>query len=221
MFKKVFVFFCISFLSLLSASPFVAPNDPVLDKVAEDVSVEEIKSDEIQAIIDRMLAISKIEREDGKVYRMLGLAAPQIGISKNIILADTAFDEVDKDPNRDLEVFINPRITYLSEEMESAREGCYSAGCVQGIVPRHKEVAVEGYDRNGNSKGIHCEGYVARILQHEVDHCQGLRFPDRIEDFDDLHWVEQDEFETYKKEFKNWPKKVSQDKWKEFTKPKN
>ena len=81
---------------------------------------------------------------------------------------------------------------------------------------RPNKIIVEAYDRFGNRVTRQYEGYVARIFQHEIDHLHGKRFPDRIEDFANLHLVTEEEFPIYKQEFKNWPNKVSKEQWETY-----
>ena len=98
-----------------------------------------------------------------------GLAAPQIGISKNIIVC---YDE-DK-----LYEFINPVILEHSEEKVSEAEGCLSVPGVRGVVPRYKTVKVQAQDRFGNEFIMEAHDWLARIIQHETDHLHGRLFID-------------------------------------------
>ena len=98
-----------------------------------------------------------------------GLAAPQIGISKKIIVL--------RDEDKILEI-INPEITE-SEGESIDIEGCLSFPGLYGEVPRSARVAVSGQDRGGREIRVSGEGFLARVLQHEIDHLHGILFVDR------------------------------------------
>jgi peptide deformylase len=115
-----------------------------------------------------------------------GLAAPQIGITKKILVfatpSDPAFkkfrpDWTDSMPKT---IWINPSYSGVEEEgFREDYEACFSVGEVAGIVPRYKKIHYEAYDIDGNHhKGI-AEGFLARIMQHEMDHLDGVLFIDR------------------------------------------
>jgi len=104
----------------------------------------------------------------------VGLAAPQVGISKRIFVARTALK---KDGAL---VLINPVITYKSSEKERGEEGCLSFPGVFLNIKRSKEIEVEGRDVNGKKVVIQTNGISARILQHEIDHLDGILFYNRL-----------------------------------------
>jgi len=193
---------------------FVSPDDPVLVKVAEAVQVPEIQSQETKGAIDKMLDAALGEQRDASKPLLVGLAAPQIGISKRIILVDVAARG--KGNVGDLRVFINPKITWKSEEKAEWYEGCYSTSRVCGIVSRPTKIKVSAYDQGGKRiEGAEYEGYTARIFQHEIDHLNGIEFVTHITDDDKLHWVEKDEFPEYRNNegWRHWTKKCPRDKW--------
>lgn len=99
----------------------------------------------------------------------IGLAAPQIGISKRVIIVD---------PGEGLITLINPEIVKMSGK-ERAREGCLSFPGVWGEVDRAQSVEVRGLDLDGEEVYIAAEGFLARALQHEIDHLDGIVFTDR------------------------------------------
>ena len=111
---------------------------------------------------------------DGMVETMIkaqgaGLAAPQVGISKRSIVL--------RDEDKILEI-INPEITESEGESVDI-EGCLSFPGLYGEVPRSARVAVSGQDRTGREIRISGEGFLARVLQHEIDHLHGILFVDR------------------------------------------
>lgn len=102
----------------------------------------------------------------------IGLAAPQVGISERIIVA-----KVD-----DLEYFlVNPRIVKKSGK-EICYEGCLSVPGVEAPVERHKEVSVQALDKTGKPVTIDAGGLLAVVLQHEIDHLDGILFVERVSD---------------------------------------
>jgi peptide deformylase len=82
---------------------------------------------------------------------------------------------------------INPRILDRSTEMVKDWEGCLSVAGVRGLVPRHRLISVEYYDRWGQLQKQEFTDFVARIFQHELDHLNGMLFVDRVESPDDLY----------------------------------
>ncbi|HGJ67390.1 TPA: peptide deformylase [bacterium] len=137
----------------------------VLRKVAEPV--EEI-NDEIKQIVDDMLeAMYKFEG--------VGIAAPQIGISKRIIIVDTE----PSNPSSKPIVLINPEIVERYGEM-NMEEGCLSVPEVRGDVKRAEKVVVEGLDLEGNKLRIEATDLSARAFQHEIDHINGTLFIDHL-----------------------------------------
>jgi peptide deformylase len=199
---------------------FLAPTDPQLNEESNPVCPCEIKTEEIQQLIDQMIDLAYGETKDKSKGVLVGLAAPQIGVQKRIILVDTAATGVwTKDctpPPPEIKVFINPEILWKSDEMAIWREGCYSTSRVFGLVPRPNRVLIRAYNREGNIVSQEYEGYVARIFQHEIDHLDGIRFPDRIVDESALHWVEPSEIVEYRIDWANWPKKCPREKWLEL-----
>lgn len=192
----------------------VEPTDSLLNTMAEEVKPKEVASPEVQGIIDGMLELSAGKghsKEDSR--QMVGLAAPQVGSSKRIITIDITADGSNKQQH--IKVIINPRITHRSKETMLGREGCWSCGNICGIVDRSKAVTLEGLDRSGKPITLELTDFVARIAQHETDHLEGVRFPDRIpaDKPDRLLWVEPSEFEEYRKNWAHWPVKCPRERW--------
>jgi peptide deformylase len=102
-------------------------------------------------------------------YKGAGLAAPQIGISKRVIVVDTGEGLIE---------IINPSIVN-SEGREVGTEGCLSIPGIFGEVPRAAQVLVTGLNRHGKEIKIKANNYLARALQHEIDHLDGILFIDR------------------------------------------
>lgn len=104
---------------------FVPPHDPVLARVAHTVELSELRSPDIQRFIDEMFKIAYGEQKDSGKPLLVGLAAPQIGISKRIILVDVLADVVTRTVG-DLRLYVNPEITSYSDEQNEWYEGCFS-----------------------------------------------------------------------------------------------
>jgi peptide deformylase len=198
---------------------FVSPSDPILIKKAKEIPVGRIRSVEIQNIIEKMLDIAFGEQGDRKRPILVGLAAPQVGISKRIIFVDVAADGHGGVGN--LRIYINPKIIWKAKESEEWYEGCFSTNRVCGIVKRPKSVEIEAYTREGKLIKEKHQGYSARIFQHEIDHLDGQEFVSHIKDDNKLHWVEDYEFPKYrdKEAWRTWPKKCPREKWERIKKP--
>jgi len=112
----------------------------------------------------------------------VGLAAPQIGLSERIIVveyfAKQEDEEVEEAPKK-VWALINPEIVRASEELVMGVEGCLSIPGLVGEVERHAEVQVKGMNRHGKPVKIKAKGWLARIFQHEIDHLNGVLFPER------------------------------------------
>lgn len=110
----------------------------------------------------------------------VGLAAPQVDVSQQVIVVEYGEAEDENVPPK-LYVVVNPEITRYSSETEVGTEGCLSIPEVVGEVTRSVEVTVRGLNRQGRPIKIKASGWLARIFQHEVDHLQGVLFVDRAE----------------------------------------
>ena len=105
----------------------------------------------------------------------IGLAAPQVGRSLRVIVFDISHKEGEKRPY----ILINPVIT-AAEGSEVMEEGCLSIPGVYAHVKRAARVEVKGYDLDGREVTLQAEGLLARVIQHEVDHLDGVLFIDRL-----------------------------------------
>ncbi|NDK19724.1 peptide deformylase [Candidatus Gracilibacteria bacterium] len=111
----------------------------------------------------------------------VGLAAPQIGINKRVIAVSLIHDRDEKeDENYRTIAMINPEITDHTEEMEYDNEGCLSIPGEHGDVDRWKRIKVSYIDSSLRPQSILLSGFAARIVQHEVDHLDGVLFTDRV-----------------------------------------
>ena len=115
--------------------------------------------------------------------RGAGLAAPQIGIGLRVVIF--GFDENSRYPEEDavpFTVLINPELTALGEEQDEGWEGCLSVPGMRGLVPRYRNLRYTGIDAQGNPIDRTVKDFHARVVQHEVDHLDGILYPRRIRD---------------------------------------
>jgi len=112
-----------------------------------------------------------------------GLAAPQIAVSQRIVIfgvaANPRYPDVEEVPET---VLINPEITVINDELITGWEGCLSVPGMRGLVPRFKSIHYRGYDQYGNLVERDAHDFHARVVQHEVDHLDGVLYPQRITD---------------------------------------
>lgn len=158
--------------------------EPVLREKARELSREEILSDGTQALIGLM-------HETLRDAPGVGLAAPQIGEGIQLaIIEDLA--EYSRDlPAEEVaarertpvpfHVIINPRIVFYGERKVAFFEGCLSLNGFMALVPRSREVIVECFDEQARARTIRATGWYARILQHEIDHLNGIVYIDHMD----------------------------------------
>ena len=106
----------------------------------------------------------------------IGLAAPQIGISQRVIVVDLRSEE---QPEARL-ALINPKVVWASKESEKVPEGCLSIPGLEEVIKRSSAIRVEAVDIDGGSIELETKGLFARVLQHEIDHIDGILFVDRV-----------------------------------------
>ncbi len=136
------------------------------------------KSREVAEITPRILELLDDMKETLKVARGYGLAAPQVGVLRRVVVIDMGEDWGFEEPIE----LINPVIT-LAEGTQTGDEGCLSCGDRRGVVTRPMHVICEAYDREGNLMEYEAEGLFARCIAHECDHLEGGLFIDKVEQF--------------------------------------
>ncbi len=195
---------------------FVPPNSPILIQKALEVPFGEIGAPATKKIIETMLRAAYGQQTSRKKPVLVGLAAPQVGISTRIILVDIGADG--HGGVSSLQIYINPKISWKSDHKIEWYEGCYSTDCVCGIVARPDKVKIHAYNPDGKVIEEEFKGYIARIFQHEIDHLNGIEFVSHIKNDRKLHWVEENEFPKYrdKEAWRSWPKKCSRSRWHEI-----
>ena len=130
------------------------------------VLVDDVGAKDVQTLIDDMLAT--LDDSGGR-----GLAAPQVYDGRRVVLAQATRAEP-------VLVLVNPVLDPIGEADALGFEGCLSIPGLRGVVPRHARLAYRGLDRDGRSVEGEAEGILARILQHEVDHLDGVLYPMRL-----------------------------------------
>jgi peptide deformylase len=134
---------------------------------------------DVRNVIEKMKAAT-LDWEASREHEVgVALAAIQIDEPLRIIVVRNNFD--DKNDHR-FNVFINPEITKLEGDLEEDYEGCLSVLDVYGKVPRYSKIRVRALDENGHTIRVKAQGFLARVLQHEVDHLNGMLFIDHLKD---------------------------------------
>jgi len=144
----------------------VLMGDPVLRTPGEEV---EVFDEELQDLVRDMF--ETMYHAEG-----VGLAAPQIGLSKRVLVVDLRKEE---QPEARV-ALVNPRLVWSSSETEKEYEGCLSIPGLEELVERPSSVRIEGRDPKGNEVVVEADEYFARALQHEIDHLDGVLFLDRV-----------------------------------------
>ena len=144
----------------------LASSDPLLRQVAKPVN--KINTG-VFRVLDNMA--DSMKNANG-----VGLAAPQIGVSKRIIVVDAG--------EGGLIELINPEIIE-SSGLQTGREGCLSVPGMHGMVTRSQRVLIKGLDREGNEQVYEGTDYLARVFQHEVDHLDGIIYIDLVEELEE------------------------------------
>uniref|UniRef100_A0A7C1JKI7 Peptide deformylase n=1 Tax=Thermomicrobium roseum TaxID=500 RepID=A0A7C1JKI7_THERO len=152
------------------------------------------KSLRIRTVDDEVRRLAQDLWDTVRAARGLGLAAPQIGVLRRIIVVSIPPDYVEEgDPGVEL-TLINPEIVRASGR-QVGLEGCLSIPGWYGEVPRFMHVTVKALDLDGREVRIKGSGLLARVLQHEIDHLDGILFIDRIEDRSTLRYIPDEEEE--------------------------
>ncbi len=162
----------------MAVRPVLRMGHPVLHQVA--APVERFGTRELRELVadmdDTMHAL------DGA-----GLAAPQIGVSLRVVIFEVAanprYPQAEPVPYT---VLINPVLEPLDDAMDEAWEGCLSVPGLRGLVPRHLRLRYRGYDLEGAPLDRNVTNFHARVVQHEVDHLDGILYPMRITDLRNL-----------------------------------
>ena len=160
----------------MAIRPIVLMGDPRIFSVAERVTENEFNTQELNDLIKDM--------EDTMVdSNGVGLAAPQIGVSKRLVIfgcqRSLRYPDAPEIPKT---VLLNPTITALCDETNQQWEGCLSIPGMRGLVERPARIHYRGFDQLGNEIDREVDGFHACVVQHECDHLDGILYPMRIKD---------------------------------------
>lgn len=157
--------------------------DPVLRQVAEPIRA--FDTPELHELIADMT-------DTMAAYDGAGLAANQIGVLQRLMIFGVESNPryPDAEPIA-MTVLVNPEYEVLSEELTRGWEGCLSVPGMQGEVSRFERIRYRGYDQFGMLIERGADGFHARVFQHELDHLDGVLYPDRIKDFSKFGFIEE------------------------------
>ena len=143
-------------------------------------------TDDIIQLSDDMIAAA-LDWEDSRPHEIsAALAAVQIDALKRLVIVRSDFDNKS---TREFMTLINPEVVKYEGEIVADYEGCLSVQHIYGKVPRHTKVRIKAMDLDGNEVRFKAEGFLARVLQHEIDHCNGKVFIDHIKDKTDAFYT--------------------------------
>ena len=169
--------------------PLCKMGNPILRKKAQIIAKDFLKSDEFTQL-NKDLIDSMIH------YGGIGIAAPQIGVDLQVAIIELkGMNRYGEEINLPLTTFINPVLTYLTEDLQGFWEGCLSVPGLRGYVERPRKVKVNYMNSQGQDQEIIAEGFLATVLQHELDHLEGILYIDRIKDLKMISY--QEEFEKF------------------------
>ncbi|GEK88009.1 peptide deformylase [Alkalibacterium putridalgicola] len=172
---------------MLTMNDVIREGHPTLRKVAGKMTLP--LTDEEKDLADKMLEFLKNSQdpETAEKYELrpgVGIAAPQVNVSKRMIAVHVPSDDPEESEPEFSGVLINPKIVSHSVQQTclSEGEGCLSVDReVPGYVPRHKRIKVEYVDIDGNTQKKRLKNFPAIVVQHEIDHLNGVMFYDHID----------------------------------------
>lgn len=144
-----------------------------------EVSTRVVTGEETTRLVDEMTAAA-LDWEASRPHEIsAALAAVQIDRLERVVIVRSDFDDKD---SREFTALINPEIVKYEGSVVADYEGCLSVKDVYGKVPRHTKIRVKAFDVDGNEVRFRAEGFLARVIQHEIDHTKGIVFIDHIKD---------------------------------------
>jgi peptide deformylase len=156
---------------------------PILREPSEEIARGSLKSPELAALIEDMVATMA-------EYAGIGLAAPQVHFGVRLFIIQPNHED-----ESTLRVAVNPVITPIGDEIKEGWEGCLSVPDTHGMVPRHMKVRLDAFDRDGKKYSAELNDFEARVAQHEADHLDGILFIDRMTNLSTLAYG--DEWRRY------------------------
>ena len=166
---------------------------PVIRRPARDLTREELRSPDLQRLVDDMT-------ETMHEYDGVGLAGPQVHLGLRIAVIEVPGSDERSIAAVPLTVLINPRVTPLGDETVDLWEGCLSIPELRGVVPRYRRLRLEALDRRGKPFTVEAEDFFARVIQHECDHLAGRVYLDRMESMRTLTFIKEFEDHVHKHE---------------------
>lgn len=148
--------------------------DPILEEEAENIDIDKIDNEVLEIIEDLK---TTLEFGTG-----LGIAAPQIGISKRIIVVGAKLENIKYNNAVEIPItaMINPSWIKLSDETDTQYEGCMSVPSIRGKVERYKKIRLTYYTESGEKIEKEIDNFFARLIQHECDHLDGIVFLEKV-----------------------------------------
>lgn len=164
--------------------------NPILRLKAKSIDPAWIKTDEFSQLLQDL--------KDSMVhYGGIGIAAPQIGVSLSVAIIELqGTNRYGEEMNLPLTTFVNPVMEFLTDDEQGFWEGCLSVPGLRGFVERPKKLKVTFLNERAEKKELVAEGFLATVIQHELDHLFGILYVDRIKDMKLLSY--QEEFDTFK-----------------------
>lgn len=151
------------------------------------------KSQKVHVITDQTLQLIKdmtsasLDWEDSRPHEIsAAIAAVQVDHLERVVIVRSDFDDK---ATRDFTALINPEIVKYEGEVVNDYEGCLSVSKIYGTVPRYSKIRIKALDIEGNEVRFKAEGFLARVLQHEIDHTHGIVFIDHIRDKTDAFYT--------------------------------
>jgi len=168
----------------MAVRPVLRMGDPRLLRVSEPV--REFDTPELRALLADM-------QDTMAALNGAGLAAPQLGEPRRVVIFGTdapnpRYPDAEIVPRT---VLINPELEALGAQMEPGWEGCLSVPGMRGLVPRYRQLHYRGVDQQGRTIDRHVSGFHARVVQHEVDHLDGILYPMRMADLSQFGFNEE------------------------------
>jgi peptide deformylase len=143
-------------------------------------------TDDIVKLIDNM-TLASLDWEDSRPHEIsAALAAVQVDHLERVVIIRSDFEDK---ATRDFTALLNPEIVKYEGELIQDYEGCLSVNGVYGMVPRYTKVRVKALDLEGKEVRFKAEGFLARVIQHEIDHTNGIVFIDHIRDITDAFYT--------------------------------
>lgn len=148
--------------------------DPILEKQCDKVDIKNINKDILDIIEDLKATLN--------FGTGLGIAAPQIGENKRIIVVGAEKENIKYDNAQEIPItaMINPTWKKLSDDTDIQYEGCMSVPTIRGKVERYKNIELTYYNENGEKITKNLDGFFARLIQHECDHLNGIIFLEKV-----------------------------------------